>query len=388
MRVSGQRGFALMLMLVVIVTALGAVLFGLLRPSTAASYAVDRVTLAALAQARDALIGSAATDDNHPGSLPCPDLDNDGQLQSAGETFGNCASLIGRLPWRTLGLPDLRDSSGERLWYVLSSNFRDNAASSPLNSDTAGQLTITGTNPAANVIAIVFAPGPALTGQARDAASQNNVTNYLEGENANGDTVYTVGAATNSFNDTLVAITSDMLFPAVESRVAREIRANLATYFTANSYYPNASNYGDATFSCVNGVTRGRLPKPGVGGDYAISSGCTAPAVADWGAAQPPVWFTVNNWHLLTYYAVAPACTVANPNCGGAGYLTVTNLPSPNNDKRALVIVAGRALTGQFRPCASVSDCLDGAENTNGDDVYIKNPVSPTFNDKITVVAP
>ena len=365
-----------MLMLVVMLTALGAVLFGVLKPSTAASYAVDKTTIAALAQARDALVGRAATDNNIPGSLPCPDLvtniaginvPNDGIADLL--VGNNCPSYIGRLPWRTLGLPDLRDGSGERLWYALSTNFRDDSSASPLNSDTPGQLTITGINPAGNVIAIVFAPGPALAGQLRD-------------------TVYTTGAVTTSFNDTLLGITSDMLFPAVEYRVAREIRTSLATYYTANSYYPYASNYGDPTFGCVSGLTRGRLPKPGIGGDYSISSGCTAPPVADWGAAQPPTWFTNNNWHLLTYYTVAPACTVNNPNCGGAGLLTVNNLPSPNNNKASLVVVAGRALTGQSRPCTSVSDCLDGTENTNGDDVYVKNPVSSTFNDKITVVAP
>ena len=385
-----------MLMLVVMLTALGAVLFGVLKPSTAASYAVDKSTIAALAQARDALVGRAATDNNIPGSLPCPDLvtniaginvPNDGIADLL--VGNNCPSYIGRLPWRTLGLPDLRDGSGERLWYALSTNFRDDSSASPLNSDTPGQLTITGINPAGNVIAIVFAPGPALAGQLRDTvANLNNFVNYLEGENANGDTVYTTGAVTTSFNDTLLGITSDMLFPAVEYRVAREIRTSLATYYTANSYYPYASNYGDPTFGCVSGLTRGRLPKPGIGGDYSISSGCTAPPVADWGAAQPPTWFTNNNWHLLTYYTVAPACTVNNPNCGGAGLLTVNNLPSPNNNKASLVVVAGRALTGQSRPCTSVSDCLDGTENTNGDDVYVKNPVSSTFNDKITVVAP
>ncbi len=31
---------------------------------------------------------------------------------------------LGRLPWKTLGLPDLRDAFGERLWYAVSSKHK------------------------------------------------------------------------------------------------------------------------------------------------------------------------------------------------------------------------------------------------------------------------
>jgi hypothetical protein len=93
----------------------------------------DRITAAALAQAKDALIGRAAADDNRPGSLPCPDFDNGtiNPLNTSNDGTADllngieCPSYIGRLPWRTLGLPDLRDGSGERLWYALSRAFRD-----------------------------------------------------------------------------------------------------------------------------------------------------------------------------------------------------------------------------------------------------------------------
>jgi hypothetical protein len=34
------------------------------------------------------------------------------------------AERLGRLPWKTLGLPDLRDGDGERLWYAVSSATR------------------------------------------------------------------------------------------------------------------------------------------------------------------------------------------------------------------------------------------------------------------------
>ena len=333
-------------------------------------------------------------DNTIPGSLPCPDVDNDGQLTAVDQVAGNCTSFIGRLPWKTLGLPDLRDGGGERLWYALSANFRDNPAVSPLNSETAGQFTITGTNPASNVVAVVFAPGPTLSGQLRDAANQNNIANYLEGENANGDNTFITGAVTITSNDTLLAITNDVLFQAVEARVAREIRASLITYYAANNYFPYASKHNDAGFTCVPGLTRGRLAKPGIGGNYLIKDkfipddhlGC--PAIANWGAFSLPSWFARNNWHYLTYYTVAAACIEATPNCAGAGFLTVVNTPAPNYDKRALIIIAGRALAGQTRPSINVSDYLEAGNATVPDDIYERNAMSATFNDKVTIVAP
>ena len=76
----------------------------------------DQTTAAALAQAREALIGRAAADKERPGSLPCPDFDDDGEA-----TNGSCSVTVGRLPWKTLDLPDLRDGEGNRLWYALAS---------------------------------------------------------------------------------------------------------------------------------------------------------------------------------------------------------------------------------------------------------------------------
>ena len=111
-----QRGAALMLMLVIVVMGIAAALVGSLS-TTALKNARQETTAVALAQAKDALIGRAVSDNNMPGSLPCPDTNDDG---SAELLSGNdCPSYIGRLPWKTLDLPDLRDGSGERLWYAL-----------------------------------------------------------------------------------------------------------------------------------------------------------------------------------------------------------------------------------------------------------------------------
>ena len=90
-----------------------------------------RVSQRALAQAREALVAYAAdhpiSANVGPGYLPCPDLDDDGWAEATcGSQSGDSgqAQRLGRLPWKTLGLPDLRDGDGERLWYAVSSKYK------------------------------------------------------------------------------------------------------------------------------------------------------------------------------------------------------------------------------------------------------------------------
>lgn len=353
-----QRGAALLITLALIIVGGAAVFFTFYSPSTQFNQAAQS-NAKALADAKEGLIGYAAAAAGRPGGLPCPDADNDG-AEDWNVPGNTCVNYIGRLPWMTLGVADLRDSSGERLWYALSPNFRDNAAVQPLNSDSVGQLTINGTSPANNVLAIVFAPGPVLAGQNRDAANQNIVTNYLEGENNNGDLIYVTAFAGNTFNDRLFAITSDQVFAAVTARVAGEVRAALEQYRTANGYYPFANNYAaGAPYVCQNNLQDGRIP-------LAISSGC---GLADW-AGQLPAWFAANNWNLVTHYGMDNACTLTV----GATTTACT-----------VVFVTGRALNTQVHPCANAANCLEDAENTNGDTVYVKPSQYPTSNDRVAV---
>jgi hypothetical protein len=126
-RADGRRregGFVVFMILIVLVVGSVAVfLNGLNTASASMKLRRDEVTAAALKQAKEGLIAWAATRaDEGPGHLPCPDKKpvND---PLAGYREGDCSGPVtrtGRLPFRTLGLPDLRDASGERLWYVLS----------------------------------------------------------------------------------------------------------------------------------------------------------------------------------------------------------------------------------------------------------------------------
>ena len=185
--VSPQRGSTAIALLVAVVVALSVLAISV---NSAARAGVERQrkTALALGAAHEALIAYAVavkpdTYAKRPGDLPCPDLDNDGDAEL---TCSSASQRIGRLPWKTLRMPDLRDGDGERLWYAVSTHFKRTTvnqcpvAGGPncLNSDTGGTLTVRdsggailhdGTNAASGAVAVIIAPGPILTrlGQTR-----------------------------------------------------------------------------------------------------------------------------------------------------------------------------------------------------------------------------
>jgi hypothetical protein len=294
-----QRGQILLLALV-LATGIGLALF-----VSGASNEVSRVikadarTRAVLEQARDAVGSYAVAHPTHPGSLPCPDTNDDGLADGT----STCASYIGRLPWRTLGLGDLRDEAGERLWYALSPNFRDDP-SVEINSDAHGNRTVlsgsAGTVLTTEAAAVVFAPGNAVPGQLRDstvaycAATAANLrrdfcgSNYLERDdaatpvwsNASETGPYMRGRPSVAFNDKLLVLRTTDFIPLVERRVANEL-LNMALDYRRQSQltggcqcYPWPDRNGDGSSDPDN--NRGRFP---IGGGRTIT-GITQALVA------------------------------------------------------------------------------------------------------------
>jgi len=245
----------------------------LTRTSTEIRLDNDQRTQQALREAKAALIayaaskawtGSSATD--QPGSLPCPAANEDGAA------IGSCSSAatrIGRLPWKTIGASKLYDGSGNVLWYALSANFLNVPASTIINSDTTGTLTLTGTNPASNLVAVIIAPGSPVGGQIRSGSSA--VGTYLEGSNAsNTDIFVTASIASDSFNDQIIAVTQADLMavvePAIAARIERDIKPYLTAYATQwSGVYPFPATFpqGNSAQSAYSGstsATYGLLP--------------------------------------------------------------------------------------------------------------------------------
>ena len=237
-----SRGAALLAFVLVLITASTWVLLSDLNMHSDV-YARRADSGLALNQARQALLSYAmnypelrANPEKGPGFLPCPDRNNDGRPES------NCASgtgtTLGRLPFSILGLDDPRDSSGERLWYALSPDFRNTRSNQALiNSETPGQLNVDGTG---DLVALVMAPGSPVGNQF--ARPSNNPADYLEGDNAHvADGVFSALAG----NDQLAVITRAELMSVVEQRVINELRATLARYRAEHSAYPWLAPFAD-----------------------------------------------------------------------------------------------------------------------------------------------
>jgi hypothetical protein len=176
-----------------------------------------------------------------------------------------------------MGIEDLRDASGERLWYALSYNFRKNFGTTVINSDTPGQLNVTGTAPASNVVAVLFAPGAALLTQNRPSdpadPAHNSPSNYLEGFDLSDpiNYVFTSNALpSDTFNDRVLVITQAELMAAVEpvvaARIERNVKPLIQSYFGIWGFYPFAVPFGggppalQSAYLGAHGLVNGLMP--------------------------------------------------------------------------------------------------------------------------------
>jgi len=289
---TAQSGVALLLLLVFVAMAASAFLVERLEGvAERTRNGQERQTLARLAQARAALIAYAATypdninPDFGPGFLPCPDTSDSGNPNPP------CGpGALGRLPWRELGLSDLRDASGERLWYAVSDNFRNNPKVAPMNSDTPGQLTLDGVD---GVVAVIMAPGPVVGGQDR-AADPADPANYLEDDNAAPADGRFVSRAVGEFNDRVAAVSHAHLMAAVERRVLGEATVAVRTYMAENDdTYPWLSPFDEPWFQSrpdALPAREGRLAFNAAGHRYSTA------LEADWAltGADISVWGTVS----------------------------------------------------------------------------------------------
>ena len=192
-----QRGAAALVLMMLLGVSIGLLVIGYAR-GIGGNDAADPRTIQALSKAREALLGYATTyRDTHPdevfGYLPCPDMGTGSEGHAAPGCGGTDVTVIGRLPWRTLDLPPLRDAHGECLWYAVSGNFKNNPKTRDLlNRDTNGLIEVmgpdgtsfvAGSTPQRRAVAVIFAAGPVLPGQDRTLAATNSPTicrgNYL-----------------------------------------------------------------------------------------------------------------------------------------------------------------------------------------------------------------
>lgn len=386
--VRAQRGFGGFFLIVLVAgmtAAAGLFTFYRTDPVEARS---ARVTTDVLAEVKAALIGYAVrqggpTGTARPGDLPCPDVDGDGIEGSAAQMLlppVTCAAgAVGQIPWRTLGIPEPKDSAGETLWYAVSGRFRARSAgnNSALNSDTRGDLVVRTPAPGggftdltSSAVAVIIAPGGAIGGQSRRGTGGGVVcgllgtilpkfcpTNYLDAYVSGGSTINNVPAtatgpfvaapATASFNDRVMYLSADEIMPALEMRVGAELTTLLQKYRENSSCkcYPWADNWPHASGIADTGQNRGTFPRQAFPEEW-----------HEVGLALPS-WLENNEWHNLFWYSVGRQNTDQTASssrrcktCSDHPLLKVTN--TVNNEWKwvsALIITPGPPLDGVAR---------------------------------------
>ena len=271
-----------MVMLVIVVLGIAAALVRSLS-SSGLRIERDKITADALAQAKAALISySTVYPETHlkgsperivfvPGHLPCPDASS--TIGNEGDEDPNCGTkgvtVIGYLPWKTLGLPPLRDGWGNCLWYAVSGSFKANPKTDLLNWDSLGQFqivgadgstVITGATAETRPVAVIFSPGPPLPGLNRiggigECGGDYDPTHFLDTvatvsnatPNSTADAISTIAAAGQeaSYNDRLLWISrDDILARGIErrtdlntslQRLRQQVAECIGTYGNSNT---------------------------------------------------------------------------------------------------------------------------------------------------------
>lgn len=261
-QITKQRGATLIIFAAIVSLIVLTLLFKHLNGKQLEALRKDK-TAKALYEAKTALLGWSVLrgitgQPGTPGQMPCPEDTTLIGTVNEGSALANCNSalpVVGRLPWRTLRLGDLRDGNGDKLWYALSPGFRN----APINSATVGQINVNGIPNAA--VAIIFSSGMVLAGQNRltpTAISPPLVMDYLDLTNNDGDSSFSSTGPTSTFNDGLLVVTQAELFQLVERRVLREVRGDV-TQGLARFYIANASNYSFADIDNDGYIDAGQL---------------------------------------------------------------------------------------------------------------------------------
>jgi hypothetical protein len=312
---------------------------------------VMQKTLASLALAQQALLAYAnqplgvtqcEMNCQRPGDLPCPDRNNDGLA----ETSCSNTARLGRIPWKTLGLGDIRDGSGERLWYAVSERYKNNPRMLPLNTETAGSWSVISTSGIGwdatqgnGVVAVIIAPMQPLARkdgwvQQRNDTSADGIKNYLDmadlGDNAsaveNSVNGFVQAPASINFNDVVWPVTASTMHRQMQQQVLSEVKRALRCSSSPCAALPTAAAVEDSSCLGAQSLTAGQCSPASSGlGRLPLDNATQWPLALQHmlnGDARHH-WFQQNGWREQVFYQ--------------------------SGSPRATVIVAGEKLPSQMR---------------------------------------
>ena len=358
---SRQTGFVVWMLLLMLSSTLLVALSGIL-PTRNPQQQARLQTLAVLARAEQALLAYAmqplgttqcASNCSRPGDLPCPDLNNDGVAESS---WSGAGTHLGRLPWKTLGLGDVRDASGERLWYAVSDNYKNNPRLRPLNAETAGTWSVLEFEDASldatlgrGAVAVLIAPMQPLTRtdgwvQQRSQQNSESAKDYLDlaaaldnaGAIENSVSGFIQVQPSANFNDMVWPVTATRIHRIMQQQVLFELKRVLTCTAATCAALPAAAEISDTSClrplsltagSCVSvaASSLGRLPL-----DSQAHWPLAANHMLDGDSSHH--WFQQNGWREQVFY---------RPQSGST-----------------LLLVAGESAPGQSRQTESEKSVL------------------------------
>lgn len=259
-----ERGAALLaFLLMLIVAAFATWLFSLkparknLEQQIAADLKLGKQALLAYASAPQEWQSSAYSlrySKVRLGELPCPDFNNDGQINPAQDYVGaHCKAYFGRLPWRTLRIASPKFG---QIWYALSPEFANLSGSLAevepmINPSTLYHLKLDQNK----VVALLIHSNMPLKNQSRiDKNTPADRHHYFEKINANQDFLNFMSAPRSAdFNDVVLAINAHELFDLVAKNAAGVLVERLNLAYRQLGEYPdsassptqNCDGYGD-----------------------------------------------------------------------------------------------------------------------------------------------
>ncbi len=380
-RVRRQRGQALVLgLLLVLVVAAALVLTAQQQAVVSQAQQAEREQKA-LAAAREFLVAYALAfgANNHPGALPCPDVDGDGASNNTdcqGEDV-----YLGRVPVATVDADRSSLAGADAIWYAVGDAFVDfNPPGGSVNTGTPATLAIGGG--ADRYAAVLIAADDPVPGQEGARPDSDDPTDYLEGANVNDPPLQFASCDRSDCNDQVVGITKRDLLAPVRRRLRGELAATLEAFAQDDDTLPFAAPLGDADGDCDPGRARGTLAvEPGAcGADAHLEQ------VDDGGTL--PDWIEDNDWHRYVYYAAAAPCLPDAGGCtaGDSGLLQLADTAARASVFATVgqpIVSAAKASLQQRSgaPPRGVIGYLDSAENVNEDTIFDDPPNGDGEND-------
>ncbi|MET7015694.1 hypothetical protein [Uliginosibacterium flavum] len=207
-------------------------------------------TSQALTTAKEALLAYAQTQSNTPGALPCPVTEAgtavaDCSISSKAFPLGNTTvKIIGRVPWKTLGIDAPKNGGNDCLWMLLYMPMR-----TPVSTINRSEFPVSASAPTDKTQslwlegnaypALLISPLPATAGQVRtwttgSTCSSGSIASYLDA--STGDK--TVNTVSQTFDVRPISM-NELLRPTLK-RVLEPLSLSCARSLTAN--YPTSTS--------------------------------------------------------------------------------------------------------------------------------------------------